>query len=81
VRVAKWGNSLAVRLPADVVEALGLSEGDDIKLIPGQGGLTVERRQDRIELLLEARKYRGTLPKDYVFSREEANARGPTDQD
>ena len=31
MRVAKWGNSLAVRLPASVVEALGLQEGDEIE--------------------------------------------------
>lgn len=30
--VAKWGNSLAVRLPASVVQAMGLKEGDDIEL-------------------------------------------------
>jgi antitoxin MazE len=28
MQVSKWGNSLAVRLPAAVVEALGLKEGD-----------------------------------------------------
>ena len=30
--VAKWGNSLAVRLPAAVVEVLGLKEGDDLEI-------------------------------------------------
>jgi len=32
MQVSKWGNSLAVRLPASVVEALGLKEGDDIQI-------------------------------------------------
>ena len=32
MQVAKWGNSLAVRLPAVVVEALGLKEGDEIEI-------------------------------------------------
>ncbi len=32
MQVAKWGNSLAVRLPAAVVEALKLKEGDDIEI-------------------------------------------------
>ncbi len=32
MQVAKWGNSLAVRLPAPVVEALQLKEGDDIEI-------------------------------------------------
>ena len=32
MQVAKWGNSLAVRLPASVVEALKLKEGDDVEI-------------------------------------------------
>ena len=32
MQVARWGNSLAIRLPASVVEALGLKEGDDIEV-------------------------------------------------
>jgi antitoxin MazE len=32
MRIAKWGNSLAVRLPAAVVETLGLKDGDDIEI-------------------------------------------------
>jgi antitoxin MazE len=32
MQVAKWGNSLAVRLPTAVVEALGLKEGDQIEI-------------------------------------------------
>ena len=32
MRVSKWGNSLAVCLPAPVAEALALREGDDIDI-------------------------------------------------
>ena len=32
MQVAKWGNSLAVRLPASVVKAMSLKEGDDIEI-------------------------------------------------
>jgi hypothetical protein len=32
VQVGKWGNSLAVRLPAAVVDALGLKEGDEVRV-------------------------------------------------
>ena len=32
MQVAKWGNSLAVRLPAAVVDALELKEGDQIEI-------------------------------------------------
>lgn len=32
MQVAKWGNSLAVRLPATLVKELGLQAGDELKL-------------------------------------------------
>ena len=32
MQVAKWGNSLAIRLPVAVVEALELREGDEIEI-------------------------------------------------
>ncbi|MGB0513791.1 MAG: AbrB/MazE/SpoVT family DNA-binding domain-containing protein, partial [Wenzhouxiangellaceae bacterium] len=38
MQVAKWGNSLAVRLPAELVRQLGLKEGDEIALTAGEDG-------------------------------------------
>ena len=32
MQVSKWGNSLAVRLPTAVVDALDLKEGDQIEI-------------------------------------------------
>ena len=32
MQVAKWGNSLAIRLPRSVVDILGLKEGDSIEI-------------------------------------------------
>jgi antitoxin MazE len=76
VQVGKWGNSLAVRLPAAVVEALGLKEGDDIVLDVADGReLLVSRKPGRDELLERLRAFRGRLPADFTFDRDEANAR------
>lgn len=76
MKVAKWGNSLAVRLPAPVVEALGLKEGDDITLrVESDDALSVARKPSVDELFERVRKYRGAMPKDFKFDREEANAR------
>jgi antitoxin MazE len=33
MRVAKWGNTLAIRLPTAVVAALELKEGDEIEIL------------------------------------------------
>ena len=46
MRVAKWGNSLAVRLPDAVVKALGLKAGDDIEIIAA-GPRQIQINRDR----------------------------------
>jgi antitoxin MazE len=76
VQVAKWGNSLAVRLPAAVVEALRLKEGDEIEIrVAGAREFAVARKPSRQDFLNRLRAYRGRLPADFKFDREEANAR------
>jgi antitoxin MazE len=70
------GNSLAVRLPASVVEALGLEEGDDIEIhVVGERTFEVKKAAGARELLSRLRKYRGKLPADFKFDRIEANER------
>ena len=76
MQVAKWGNSLAVRLPAAVVEALRLKEGDEIEIhVAGSREFAVARKPSRQDVLNRLRAYRGRLPPDFKFDREEANAR------
>jgi antitoxin MazE len=76
MQVAKWGNSLAVRLPAAVVKALGLKEGDEIDIhVADARKFGVARKPDRAELLKRLRAFRGRLPPDFKLDREEANAR------
>jgi antitoxin MazE len=76
MHVAKWGNSLAVRLPAAVVEALELREGDEIEIhIADAREFAVARKPGRAELLQRLRGFRGRLPPDFKFDRDEANAR------
>jgi antitoxin MazE len=44
MQVSKWGNSLAIRLPAAVVEALNLKAGDEINIrVAGANDFVVER--------------------------------------
>lgn len=76
MQVAKWGNSLAVRLPAAVVEALNLQEGDDIQIeVAGARLFEISRKPDIGDLLARIRKYRGRLPADFKFDRLEAHGR------
>ncbi len=76
MQVAKWGNSLAVRLPATVVEALSLQPGDDIQIhIIGEREFGIQKAPGARELLARLRKFRGRLPADFKFDRLDANER------
>ena len=76
MQVAKWGNSLAVRLPAAVVQALGLKEGEEIEIhVLGSHDLAVTRKASPDELLARLRGLRGRLPDGFHFDRLEANTR------
>jgi antitoxin MazE len=76
MQVAKWGNSLAVRLPAAVVEALELKEGDEIEIrIEGAREFTVRRDRSRDRALARLRRLRRPLPPGFTFSRADANER------
>ena len=76
MQVAKWGNSLAIRLPAVVVEVLGLKEGDEIEIhVADAKQFGVARKPGRDDLLKRLRAFRGRLPPDFKFDRDDANAR------
>lgn len=76
MQVSKWGNSLAVRLPAAVVDVLELKEGDEIEIRIAQGRVfEVSRDTARSRALARLRKLRRPLPAGFVFDRADANAR------
>lgn len=76
MQISKWGNSLAVRLPSAVVDALSLKEGDEIEIhVAGTRQFGISRKPDRAELLKRLRAFRGRLPADFKFDRQKANAR------
>ncbi|HUB11385.1 MAG TPA: AbrB/MazE/SpoVT family DNA-binding domain-containing protein [Acetobacteraceae bacterium] len=76
MQVSRWGNSLAVRLPAAVVEKLGLREGDEVEIEAADPHhFRVARDTRRDEALDALRELGWTLPENYGFSREDANAR------
>ncbi len=76
MQVSKWGNSLAVRLPAAVVDALELKEGDQIEIRIAQDRV-FELAKDRSKqrALARLRKLRRPLPPGFVLDRVEAHER------
>ncbi len=76
MQVSKWGNSLAVRLPQAVVEALTLKEGDEIEItVAGAREFEVSRDRKREEALKRLRALKRPLPPGFKFDREEAHER------
>ncbi len=75
MRVAKWGNSLAVRLPAAVVRELDLKAGDDIDMRWEGDRLLIYRARSADRMIAELRKFRGTIRAADFPSRDEANER------
>lgn len=76
MQISRWGNSMAIRLPASVVKALNLREGDDIEVeIADARRFRISKKPDRQALLKRLRQFRGKLPPDFRFDREDANAR------
>lgn len=76
MQVSKWGNSLAIRLPAAVVKALELKEGDEVEVhVVGERAFAIDRDRGRERALERIRAFRKKLPPDWKFDRDEANAR------
>lgn len=76
MQVAKWGNSLAVRIPKQVAESLDINEGDDIEFISDDNNsFKIRKALSRSEALEDLASMNIELPKDYKFDRDEANER------
>jgi len=72
LKVAKWGNSIAVRIPSDVVEKLGISANEEVEIrVTGDNSFEVRRDTRRQEAIERLRSMRIVLPDDYVFDRDE----------
>lgn len=76
MRVSKWVNSLAVRLPNVLAERMGLSAGDELKIGDAAEQALVVQKDERRKAALERLATRNwILPPDYKFDRDEANER------
>ncbi len=63
--IRRWGNSLAVRLPADCLRRAGLREGDQVEIVVGEDGrLSLEplHQLDRAALAADLRQLQATMP-------------------
>ena len=81
MQVAKWGNSLAVRLPVALVQELGIADGDELLLQPAPrqamqpARVSVLRLPSKLDQLKAVRHLRAPWGADFSFDRDAANAR------
>jgi len=77
VQVSRWGNSLAIRIPAAIADALELKEGDEVEVaVAGDRRLEVSRDDRRAKAIARLRALdKIELPPGWKFDREEANKR------
>jgi antitoxin MazE len=75
MKVSKWGNSLAIRIPADVAAKLGVKEGDELYAIPGMAEeqLTLMRKPTREEMWARVEEIRNKInaSENFRYNREE----------
>ena len=75
MRVVQWGNTLAVRLAASLVQALDRKAGDVASRVADLRTCGIEPEPEREALLRHLREFRGPMPADVGFDRDEADAR------
>jgi antitoxin MazE len=76
MQVAKWGNSLAVRLPQDVVRDLEIKAGDRLDVVKSDArGFAVRKSDKRADFLEKLQAFNWPIPEGYRFDRDEANER------
>ena len=79
MQIGRWGNSLAMRLPKQLVERFGLREGGEIDSASIEAALETQHKNEarcrREQALADIAAARWTLPPDWKFDRDEANAR------
>ena len=65
IQVAKWGNSLAVRLPVECTRAAGLKEGDSVEASIATTGiitLTPKKLFDKTAFMARITKLQASMP-------------------
>jgi antitoxin MazE len=76
LQIAKWGDSLAVRLPKRLIDSLGLKPGDRIDIVDaGRDRLAVQKADARADAVERMAGRRWPSPAGFRFDREDANER------
>ena len=75
MQISKWGNSLAIRIPANIAKSLELKEGDQVEIVSSTHGFEVIKDESKAKALETITRFQGRLPKNFNFDRDELNER------
>jgi len=76
MRVSRWGDSLAVRLPRELVERMRLAEGDEVDVTSVERrAIGIARPDTEEDVLARLRALQRPVPEGFRWSRDEANER------
>lgn len=65
LQIAKWGNSLAVRLPVSYIKQVGISEGDSVEAsVTATGDITLHPQKgfDKTAFMASLNKLQANMP-------------------
>jgi len=71
-KVAKWGNSLGVRIPKSLLEVIGLSDNDSVELIAKDKMLIIKPARERLTLEKVFQDWTGESPEPYDWGELDA---------
>ena len=76
MRVSKWSNSLAIRIPSSMMNALDLHEGEEIEFhLSRERSFEIVKKSTPKALLHRLHQLRGNLPADFPFDFMQTNER------
>jgi antitoxin MazE len=76
MKVSKWGGSLAVRLPKELVELRDIVEGDEVEVDIRKKETDLRSKEEkRAAFLKSMERFNWKTPDGYKFDRDEANER------
>ena len=73
-RLQKWGNSIGIRIPMNMLKTLNLKLNDSVELINEDNKIVIIKKEKKISLKDKIANYKGeNLAKDFVWDDNRGN--------
>jgi len=71
-KVAKWGNSLGVRIPRPLLEVIGLTDNDSVEIIAEDKTLILRLAREKVTIDALFQEWDGEYPEPYEWGEHDA---------